>query len=111
MRTPSGRRRFFFPLFMVLALLAVSFAVYWLWNNVLVAVVAVKPVTYWQAVGLLILSRILLGGFKFGQFGGRPNLGGRPDGPQNWREKLRHMSDEDRQKFRSEWKKRCGDRS
>ncbi len=111
MRTHYGRRRFFFPLFILLALLAVSFAVYWLWNNVLVAVVPVKAVTYWQAVGLLTLSRILLGGFKFGPPSGRTPFGGRPDGPPNWREKLHQMSDEDRQKFKSEWKKRCGDKS
>ncbi len=87
-----------------LALFAITFAVYWLWNNVLVAVVAVKAVSYWQAMGLLILSRILLGGFKVGLPGGRPNTG-HVGGPP-WREKWRQMSDEDRVKFKNEWRRR-----
>ncbi|WP_332367676.1 hypothetical protein [Spirosoma telluris] len=79
MRNYAGRRRirFFFPLFILMALFAFSFVVYWLWNRVLVAVVPVKAVTYWQAMGLLILSRILLGGFKGGPPGGRSFEGGR----------------------------------
>jgi hypothetical protein len=101
MRKPYRRVRFFFPVFILLALLAFSFAVYWLWNNVLVAVVSVKPVTYWQAMGLLILCRILLGGFRAG-----PRAGGPPQGGPNWREKWRQMSDEDRAKFKNEWRRR-----
>ncbi len=37
-----------------------------LWNGVLQQVVPVKPITYWQAFGLLILSKILFGGFPGG---------------------------------------------
>ena len=104
MRKPYRRVRFFFPLFIVLALLAFSFAVYWLWNNVLVAVVSVKPVTYWQAMGLLILCRILLGGFRAG-----PRAGGPSQGGPAWREKWQQMSDEDRAKFKNEWRRRGGE--
>ncbi len=103
MKNAYGRRRFgFFPLFILVALLVFSFVVYWLWNNVLVAVVAVRTVTYWQAMGLLVLSRILLGGFKFGPPGGGPPYGGGPP----WREKWQKMSEEERAKFKSEWRKR-----
>ena len=104
MRNHPGRRRFFFPFAILLALLAFSFAVYWLWNHVLVPVVAVRPVTFWQAMGLLILSRILLGGFKFGPPRGESSFG---NGPA-WREKWRQMSEEDRAKFKNEWRKRGG---
>lgn len=107
MRNSYGRRRFFFPFFILMALFAFSFAVYWLWNNILVAVVSVKAVTYWQAMGLLILSRILLGGFKAGGSPGRPNFGG-PAGPP-WREKWRQMSEEERAKFKNEWRRRGSD--
>lgn len=109
MRNAYGRRRFFFPFFILMALFAFSFAVYWLWNNVLVAVVPVKAVTFWQAMGLLVLSRILLGGFKAGGPAGRPNFGG-PGGPP-WREKWRQMSEEERAKFKHEWRRRGGDNS
>jgi len=104
MRTPYSRKRrfFFFPVLIILALFILSAIVRGLWNAVLVDVVAVKPITIWQAMGLLILSRLLIGGFKFG-----PPRGGPPGGgPPNWREKWRTMSDEDRSRFRSEWNKR-----
>lgn len=108
MRTPYGRKRFgFFPLLMLLALAFVTFVVYWLWNNVLVAVVPVRAVTYWQAMGLLALSRILFGGFKFS----RPAGGGPYGGGPHWREKWRQMSEEDRAKFKNEWRRRGEDRS
>lgn len=101
---PNRRRRFFFPLFFLVAFLALTGAVYWLWNTVLAAVVPVKTVTYWQAMGLLVLSKILLGGFRFG-----PRVGGPPYGsPVNWRQRWRNMTDEERAKFRSEWKRRKG---
>ncbi|GAB2561612.1 hypothetical protein [Spirosoma areae] len=103
MKNYPGRRRFFIAPFILLALLAFSFAVYWLWNNVLVAVVAVKPVTYWQAMGLLALSRILLGGFKVGPPGGGHSYGG---GGPPWREKWRQMSDEERATFKNKWRHR-----
>jgi hypothetical protein len=101
MRNHAGKKRFFIPVFVLLALFAVTFAVYWLWNNVLVAVVAVKPVTYWQAMGLLILSRIMLGGFKFGGPPNRPPMGGRND---HWREKWGKMSDEERAAIKNKWR-------
>lgn len=103
MRKYPGPKRFLFPVFILLALFGFTFAVYWLWNNVLVAVVPVKPVTYWQAMGLLVLSRILLGGFKVGSPGGHAYRGG---GGPPWREKWQQMSDEDRVKFKNEWKRR-----
>jgi len=94
----NPKRRFFFPFILLLALLAITGLVYWLWNTVLVAVVPVRPVTYWQAMGLLVLSRILFGGFRFGGPGGRP-------GPP-WKHKWRGMSPEEREKLQEEWKKR-----
>lgn len=37
-----------------------------LWNGVVADVVAVQKVTYWQAVGLLVLCRLLVGGLHPG---------------------------------------------
>lgn len=87
---------------MLVALAFVTFVIYWLWNNVLVAVTGIRTVTFWQAMGLLILSRILFGGFKFGPPRGGSYYGGGP----HWREKWRQMSDEERMKFRNEWHRR-----
>lgn len=57
-------------------LLAVSLALVFgyivmsLWNAVLPDIAPVHTITYWQSVGLLILSRILFGGFGHGRRGG-----------------------------------------
>ncbi|MFK3659144.1 hypothetical protein ACI2I2_01310 [Scandinavium sp. NPDC088450] len=54
-------------LFVVLGLLVMS-----LWNALLPAIIGVKTIGFWQALGLLVLCRILFGGLGFrpGMFGG-----------------------------------------
>jgi Ca2+/H+ antiporter, TMEM165/GDT1 family len=69
-----------------------------LWNAILPAVFGVSVITFWQALGLLVLSRILFGGFFKGGRGG----------PHMWRRKWMNMSDEEKLKFQEEWKRRCG---
>jgi hypothetical protein len=53
-------------LFVVLGLLVMS-----LWNALLPAILGVKAIGFWQALGLLVLCRILFGGLGFrpGMFG------------------------------------------
>ena len=52
--------------------------VMFLWNSTLVPVFSISTITYWQAVGLLILARLLVGG-----------LGHKHEGPQkHFREKI-----------------------
>ncbi|MDQ1087248.1 hypothetical protein [Siphonobacter sp. SORGH_AS_1065] len=97
-----GRRRLFFPLFFVAAFFGLSFLVQTLWNHILVDVTTVKTLTYPQAMGILVLSKILFGGF-----GPRPQrtpFGGH----QRWREKWKNMDEDERTRFRSEWKRRFG---
>lgn len=43
--------------------LALGFVVQWLWNWLMPDVFGIKEITYWQAFGLLILGRLLFGGF------------------------------------------------
>lgn len=47
----------------VLAVVLLGFVVMSLWNWLLPALFGMKVISYWQGMGLLILSRILLGGF------------------------------------------------
>jgi hypothetical protein len=54
---------FLIPLAVVGFLALFTYAVFALWNCVLVDVLAVKTITYWQALGLLVLAKILFGGF------------------------------------------------
>jgi len=83
-----------------------SFIVMSLWNNILVGVIGVKIISFWQALGILVLSKILFGGFH-----GR---GGRFRGGLAWKEKMKQrwdkMTPEEREKFKAEWKNRCGGR-
>ena len=97
------RRRFLFiPLF-VMGLFALSGIVMWLWNAVLPGVTGVLPLNYWQAMGILVLSRILFSGFRFGgHHGHRP-----PFMHPSFRNKLMEMSDEEREQFKNQWKQRC----
>lgn len=88
--------RFFIPLIVAAVLAALSLAVYELWNHVLAVVLAVKTITYWQALGLLVLARILFGSF--------PCRRGGPCGPP-WRrqammEHWQSLSPEQREEMR-----------
>ena len=52
-----------FPLFLVF-IAGMIWAVMSLWNGLMPALFAVKTVTYWQALGLMVLCWILFGGFR-----------------------------------------------
>jgi len=89
------------PLFIALFALF-SFIVMRLWNWLMPALFGWRLITFWQAVGVLILSRILLGGFR-----------GRPGRPWDWRRRMRErweerMTPEEREKFREGLRGRCG---
>jgi len=84
----------------IAAITLLSYIVMCLWNCTLVPVLGVKAITYTQALGILILSKILFGGFK-----------GRHGGHHEWKHKMRekwgNMTPEEREKFRQEWKNKC----
>lgn len=100
------RRGPFIFLFIVTAVLGISAVVMLLWNEILPSLIHVEPISYWHAMGLLVLCRTLFGGFRFG--------GGRPGGWRNqqWREKWGNMSEEEKaalkQKMKERWGKGCG---
>lgn len=58
-------------LFVVLGLLVMS-----LWNALLPAIIGVKAIGFWQALGLLVLCRVLFGGLGLrpGMFGMRRRM-------------------------------------
>jgi len=93
------------PLF-IMGIAALVFLFGWvvmlLWNTVLVPVVGVKIISFWQALGILILSRILVGGF-----GGSGRYRHRN---WNWREKCKNMTPEEKAKFKEELKQRWSGR-
>lgn len=94
-----------FVTFFIAAALLIGFVVMGLWNAILPAVLGVKAITFIQALGILLLSKILFGGFRGGCHG---------RGGQQWKmkmqEKMGGMTPEEKEKFKAEWKKRCGGR-
>ena len=73
-----------------------------LWNWLLPAIFGWRLITFWQALGLLALCRIL--------FGGHGSRGSHRWGPQRpGDESWRKMTPEERDKFRAEMRSRwCG---
>ena len=59
----------------------------WLWNWLLPDIFGLRRVTFWEALGLLALCRILFGGFGKGGSHGRSDGGRRSsgDGPPWWK--------------------------
>jgi hypothetical protein len=94
--------KFFFLPLMVLALLGFGLVVMLLWNAILPSVTGVEKLSYWQAVGILLLSRILFGGIWPGKKAHHKSPKARM-----WRNKWMNMSEEERAQFKEEWKHRC----
>jgi hypothetical protein len=87
------------PLF-IIAFAAVLFLIGWvvmlLWNAILVPAAGAGIITFWQGLGLLVLSRILVGGF-----------GGRGRRRENFcKEKWENMSEERREAIKEKLKQR-----
>jgi hypothetical protein len=88
---------FFIPLFFgVIALLVMM-----LWNSLLPDLFHIQRINFWQALGLLLLCRILSGNMGGGPY--RKHFGGFSH--QN-REKWMNLSEEEKMKVKEEWRKR-----
>ena len=87
-----------------LAFVAVlSFVVMSLWNAIIPTLFHLPTLQFWQAVGLLILCRILFGGFR-GRHGWHGHGGWRRHMQQRWE----NMTPEERERMRAKYKHRCG---
>jgi hypothetical protein len=73
-----------------------------LWNWLVPTLFGWRQITFWQALGLLVLCRILFGGWGGG--------GSNRSGHRRWRSKRwEAMTPEEREKLRQDWRRRCGD--
>ena len=97
-----GRNCFFFPLLLV-GFFGISAVVMILWNLVLPSVSSLSPLTYWQAMGIFALSRILFGGIRFHRHGQRHAQ----QFHTVFKDKFMEMNDDEKQNFKDQWKKRC----
>lgn len=93
-------------LIVVVASFVLGFIVMSLWNALIPDLFHGPVLNYWQAIGLLLLSRILF-------FGG-PGRGGPPGGwrrermRKRFEERMASMSPEERERMRRKMGDRCG---
>ena len=69
-----------------------------LWNWLAPALFGLRQITFWQALGLLALCRILFGGFGLGGGGARSNSRRRMR--KRMAERCEQMTPEERERFR-----------
>ena len=90
-----------FAAIVVIALAALGAVVMGLWNWLMPVLFGWPAIGFWQALGLLVLSKILLGGLRGG-----------PGRHRHWRGRMidrwENMTDEEREKFREGMRQRCG---
>lgn len=89
------------PLLFVAVAALLGWVVMLLWNAILVPVLGVGIITFWQAIGLFVLSKILFGGFHGGKHHKWKHY-------QYRKEKWDSMTDDEKERFKQEWSRRCG---
>lgn len=91
----------FVPLFL--------FGTMYLWNWLVPTLFHGPVINIWQTLGLLVLSKILFGGF--GKKHGRGHCGHQGPSKWNWKhrmnEKMSNMSPEEKEAFKQRLKERC----
>ena len=75
-----------------------------LWNWLMPDITGWKMISYWQAMGLLLLSKILFKGFLWN---GNKWGGGRWKS-HHWKSKWEKLSPEDRERFKQKMREKCG---
>lgn len=100
MRMGRGRRGLKFLVFGLVAAAAMSAVVMLLWNRLMPQLFGLHLLSFWQALGLLVLSRVLFG--RFGRPGGPWGFGPQGMMMQRWAQ----MSDAEREQLRARWRGR-----
>ena len=88
-------------LFATLAATVLSFVVMSLWNVLMPGIFGVRAIGFWQALGLLVLSKILFGGLH-------PHRGGGAHWRRRMKERWEQMTPEEREKFKRGIRHGCG---
>jgi hypothetical protein len=97
------KKFFFFIPMMLFGLSAISYIVMQLWNWLMPVIFQLPSISFFQAAGLFALSKILFSSFNFNGRNKRMRFNN-----QVMKEKMMQMSEEERQQFKEQWKKRCG---
>ena len=93
------------PFLFILLAFVMTATVMLLWNWLMPELFGLTEVSFWQALGILILSKILFGGFggkhKYGQ--GSKCCHGHYGWKSKFKEKWQNMSEEDRKKWETKF--------
>ena len=102
-------RVFIIPIVIVALVFGLSVVVMYLWNALLPDILGVSAITYWQAIGILVLCKILFGSFN------HHNRHSKFERHYNRRKKLREiwteMTPEEKLRIKQELKKEWKDLS
>ena len=82
-----------------------GFGTMYLWNWLIPALFHGPLITFWQTVGLIVLSKILFGGFKGG--GKHRGWGGNSMMKERWKEKMEKRMENMTEEEKEKWKSRC----
>jgi len=74
-------------------------ATQYLWNWIVPALFAGPVISFWQALGLLVLSKILFSGF-----GGKGHWGRHRNSGPYWKQKWNSMSPDEQERFKAKMK-------
>ncbi len=93
MKTSFRKKWYLFSPLVLIAIAVFGFITMWLWNALLPVIFHLPEITFWQSLGLLVLSRLIFGGIG-GHHARHPN---------HWRshirEKWQNMTPEERENF------------
>ena len=103
-----------FAILFLLFIVVMGYVTMMLWNWLMPTLFGLSTIAFWQAMGILVLAKIIFG-FGRGGWHGRSHWG-HGYYSSRWNEKwkakmedrLKSMTPEEREKFRADWKRRCG---
>ncbi len=95
-------RAIFIPIAIVAGVFILGTVVMYLWNSILPGVLGIGAITFWQAIGILVLSKILFGGCMGA--GRRHKCCGHS---HKWGHKWMNMTPEEREKLKADWHCKC----
>ena len=97
MKNRKGFKFIAIPILIVLGVTVLSFVVMKLWNFSVVKAANLNEINFWQAMALLVLSKILFG------FG----MGGRRKGKGSWPSRRTPLTDEQKEALKHKWEAHC----
>lgn len=83
----------------ILAGAVFGWAVAWLWNWLMPALFGLGTISFWQALGLFVLGKLLFGGFR--------GFHGHREHHRRWHERWEKMTPEERESFSRGLKNGC----